>query len=40
MSEILEKIAEMVESGKVDINSPYPPAFKGKEGVDELTQQA
>jgi methanogenic corrinoid protein MtbC1 len=40
MSTLLEKIAELVERGKVDINSPYPQDLKGQEGVDELTQKA
>jgi 5-methyltetrahydrofolate--homocysteine methyltransferase len=40
MSELLEKIADLVEKGKVDVNSPYPPDLKGQEGVDELTQKA
>lgn len=40
MSELLQKIADCVEAGKVDKNSPYPPAMKGQDGADELAQQA
>jgi methanogenic corrinoid protein MtbC1 len=40
MTELLEKISSCVEYGKVDINSPYPPALKGQEGAFELTRQA
>jgi methanogenic corrinoid protein MtbC1 len=40
MTELLEKISSCVEYGKVDINSPYPPAMKGQEGAFELTRQA
>ncbi len=38
--ELLEKILECVEFGKVDKNSPYPPNMKGQDGADELTKQA
>jgi 5-methyltetrahydrofolate--homocysteine methyltransferase len=37
---LLEKIAEMVEKGKVNANAPYPQDLKGQDGVDELTQKA
>ena len=40
MNNLLDKIAELVERGKVDINSPYPQDLKGQKGVDELTQKA
>jgi methanogenic corrinoid protein MtbC1 len=40
MDEILEKLLEAVELGKVDINSPYPPQLKGLEGSHELTLKA
>ena len=40
MNNLLEKIAEFVERGKVDINSQYPRDLKGQDGVDELTQKA
>ena len=40
MEEILEKLIEAVELGKVDQNSPYPPQLKGQEGSYELTLKA
>ena len=40
MEEILEKIANCVEFGKVSKTSPYPPNMKDQDGVDELTQLA
>jgi methanogenic corrinoid protein MtbC1 len=40
MKEMLEKLLEAVELGKMDKKSPYPPQLKDKEGADELTKQA
>jgi len=40
MNELLEKLSVCVEFGKIDIQSPYPPAMKGQEGAFELTKQA
>ncbi|MDO8952434.1 MAG: cobalamin-dependent protein [Draconibacterium sp.] len=40
MNEILEKLLEAVEFGKVDLKSPYPPQLKGQEGSLELTGAA
>lgn len=40
MSDIIEKIANCVEFGKIDKNSPYPPNMRGQDGADELTRQA
>jgi len=40
MSEILEKIAECIEKGKIDANSPHPPDMKGQDGADEYTRKA
>lgn len=40
MAEVLDQIAQCVESGKVDMAAPYPPSMKGQEGVDELTATA
>lgn len=40
MEKILERISECIQSGKVDRNSPYPPAMKEMEGADELTYSA
>jgi len=38
--EILQKLAECVEKGKADMNSPYPPELKGQKGASELTVEA
>ena len=40
MDEILERIANCIERGKVNAASPYPPDLKGQEGADELTRTA
>lgn len=40
MNEILEKLREAVEYGKVDIKSPYPPQLRGQVGSNELTVKA
>lgn len=40
MNELLSKIAECVEYGKVNLASPYPPTMKGQEGADEYAKQA
>lgn len=40
MQEILEKLATLVEVGKIDKNSPFPPNLKGEDGADEITKQA
>jgi methanogenic corrinoid protein MtbC1 len=40
MSELIGRIAECVERGKVNQASPFPPAMKGQPGADELTKQA
>lgn len=39
-NELLKKLAECVEKGKADINSPYPPELKGQKGASELTADA
>jgi len=38
--ELLQKISECIEFGKINIASPYPPQMKGQEGADELTFKA
>jgi methanogenic corrinoid protein MtbC1 len=38
--ELLIRLAECVEFGKVNKNAPFPPAMKGMDGADELTRQA
>ena len=40
MTELLQKIAKMVELGKIDKNMPFPPELKGKDGASELTLKA
>lgn len=40
MNELLTKLAECVEFGKINIASPYPPQMKGQEGADEITRRA
>jgi 5-methyltetrahydrofolate--homocysteine methyltransferase len=40
MESLLNQIAVCVESGKINLASPYPPALKGMPGAHELTQQA
>ena len=40
MSDIIERIANCIEFGKIDKNSPYPPNMRGEDGADELTKQA
>ena len=40
MNEILAKLLEAVEFGKVDIKSPYPPQLRGQDGSTELTLKA
>ena len=40
MDELIEKLLEAVEFGKVDQKSPYPPQLRGQDGSYELTQKA
>ena len=40
MNSIINRLAEAVEAGKVDRNSPYPPDLKGEDGADELAREA
>lgn len=40
MEEILDKLLEAVEFGKVDKKSPFPPHLKGQDGSHELTISA
>ena len=40
MSELIEKLLEAVELGKIDQKSPYPPQLRGMDGAHELTQRA
>ncbi|MBN2807158.1 MAG: B12-binding domain-containing protein, partial [Prolixibacteraceae bacterium] len=38
--ELLNRISECVEFGKVNKLAPFPPAMKGMDGADELTRLA
>ncbi len=40
MSELLERLAECVELGKVNLGAAFPPKLKGQPGADELCKQA
>jgi len=40
MNEILEKLAQCVEFGKINRTSPYPPTMKDQDGADELARYA
>lgn len=40
MNELLARLAECIEFGKINIASPYPPQMKGMEGADEITRRA
>ncbi|SHF52416.1 Methanogenic corrinoid protein MtbC1 [Mariniphaga anaerophila] len=40
MNELLPKIAECIEFGKINKAAPFPPNMKGQDGADELTRQA
>jgi methanogenic corrinoid protein MtbC1 len=40
MSDILVKLAQCIEFGKINYACPYPPNMKGQDGADELTKQA
>ena len=40
MNEILNKLAQCVEFGKINRTSPYPPNMKDQDGADELARKA
>ena len=40
MEELLSRLANCIERGKVNLQSPYPPDMKDQEGAVELTQKA
>jgi methanogenic corrinoid protein MtbC1 len=40
MEDLLNQIANCIERGKSDLNSPFPPEMKGLEGAYELTRKA
>jgi methanogenic corrinoid protein MtbC1 len=40
MNELLTKLSECIEFGKINLASPYPPNMKGQDGADEITRKA
>lgn len=40
MNDLINKLGECVEFGKINQASPYPPTMKGMPGADELTKEA
>lgn len=40
MNELLVKLSDCIEFGKINLASPYPPQMKGQDGADELTAKA
>jgi len=40
MDDILLQLASLIERGKIDRDTPYPPDMLGQDGVSELTQLA
>ena len=38
MSDLLQKLADCIEFGKINKAAPYPPQMKGQDGADEITQ--
>ncbi|MDO9155031.1 MAG: B12-binding domain-containing protein [Paludibacter sp.] len=39
-SELLDKLSECIEFGKINLASPYPPPMKGLPVADEITKEA
>ena len=39
MTELLQRLSECVEFGKINQASPFPPQMKGEIGADEITRQ-
>jgi len=40
MDDLLSKLSECIEFGKINLASPYPPQMKGQDGADEITRKA
>jgi methanogenic corrinoid protein MtbC1 len=40
MNDLLSKLSECIEFGKINLASPYPPQLKGQDGADEITRLA
>src|SRR6056297_2232161 len=39
MSELLKRLSECIEFGKINKAAPYPPQMKEQDGADEVTRQ-
>ncbi len=39
MSDLLQKLAECIEFGKINKAAPFPPQMKGQDGADEIARQ-
>lgn len=39
MSELLQKLSDCIEFGKINKAAPFPPQMKGLDGADEITRQ-
>ena len=39
MTDLLQKLSECVEFGKINKTSPFPPQMKGEDGADEIARQ-
>ncbi len=39
MNNLLSKLSECIEFGKINKAAPYPPQMKGQDGADEVTKQ-
>ncbi len=40
MNDLLNRLSDCIEFGKINLASPYPPQMKGQEGADEITKKA
>ena len=40
MNDLLTKLSDCIEFGKINSASPYPPQMKGQDGADEITRLA
>ncbi|WP_159517050.1 corrinoid protein [Sunxiuqinia indica] len=40
MNELLNKLSNCIEFGKINKAAPFPPQMKGEDGADEITRQA
>lgn len=40
MNDLLTKLSDCIEFGKINLASPYPPQMKGQDGADEITRMA